>query len=386
MTDTTPDTLFAVAGQGPGKPLYHLWHADPLHDDGEGYGVPAGTFRSLTDAMDACSNLCDGLWITEPGRPDLLFHADRAAGCTTKPARPIWTIEAGGVAREFASTIPDALRAMRQWSPLDGQIIDAVIAETTGIHLTWWLARSEATAAGELLAAWFATGRGHRGALSTADVRNVLAAAFQMAYASRRPIRQIPADVIAGLAAALAARLIQTGVPVTGGNAMHVPPVPAGAHVVVVDGKAGPHRRSWPAWTSDYLAMLQRADAQMRTPPARKAAAPLWTAWIPAGRLPAILCAALSGILSRLLLPAAVMAAGIAATRQPWPWQPAADWLSWVWWATPGLAVGLVVEIRLQPRAAMGRPSARPADAAGISLPDSRPSAGDLRRGGGYQR
>jgi hypothetical protein len=299
MNHPTPVSALVAGVPGPGKPVYQMWRADP--GAGDVRGTPAGTFPSLTDAMSAAGQLINAHWFTRPGQPDLLFLADSAAGYSTLPEdlpeTPIWTIEAAGVAREYADSIPAALRACRSW---------------------------------------------------------------------------LPSDLADGKA------------PVVGAHAVP-PPVPAGAWVMMVDGKPGqlPRLGATPASQDPLervLAASWRFFARLGTAERRfyrwwaRLWRPVWVVRVPAGKLPCWLCRRVSYLISHGLIPYGVFLGGIwmawrlafPAMRRTWrgtwyggwqghavgTWYP--DWRGVALWAAAWFAVGAAAEklvnVRLQPR------------------------------------
>ena len=328
--------------------------------------------------MSATGHLIDSHWTTAPGQPDLLFLGDPLNGYrTSDPSGPIWAIEAPGVAREYADSIPAQLCFARRWSPFDEQIIAAVGDACASSATGWPLAASVRVRAGTRLAARFATGPGASGSLTTVDVHTVIDDTYFAAYEDR----DVPPFVIDKIAAAVLRSLTRAKIPVTGVHA--VSELPAGTRISVADGKTGlvtrPAsqdllERALGGFTrfADRLGTAEERFHQWL----RNLWRPVWVVRVPAGRLPVRLCRAVSYLTSHIVIPLGVIGGGFWLTwrlsfpgwRGTWygsaqtghaqgAWHPA-------WWALPlwlavsyivGCAARKLVNLELRPAGSCGR-------------------------------
>jgi hypothetical protein len=376
-----------VVSSGPGKAAYRVWRADDNYC-GTGWGVPQGEHGTLAEAMHAAGHDDYGDWGTRTGMTGLLFLCGAAsldAGQTCADQVPAWTIEAPGVAREFAESCSGVIRASRRWSWADERIVTAVTAVTHDESALCQLPYAHACDAGMRLAARHATGGGERGSVTTVDVFAVLVDAYSTAYSPGRLV--VPPDVIEAIATRLVHRLTDVGVNMIGtvealmkSPAARPGTVAAGVHLTSPGARPRPYRShlfdgvrtpaDWPIWQR-----LGIAEERLRAWLTR----PVWLITVPAGRLPARLCSVLSHLVSRLAIPLGVFWGGVYVTwrlsirggtslwwgslqgpgwHESSTWRYTAQVAAWVlgWWFAACVAEKLIgFELRSARPAAAGR-------------------------------
>lgn len=331
-------TLHAAASPGP--QAYLLYRADASHT-GVGRGVRHGEYSSLIQAMAAAGHhgLLD--WETRPGQPGLLFLSLAAAHTPGEPVSPPWVIEAPGVAREFADAFPPASRAARRWSLLDEQIITAVVDETRHGPGRWRLPHHlTACQAGAWLAARYGTGSGAAGSVTTTDVHAVMTSTYRNAY----PLRAVPEDVIDEIAGSLVRRLVAAQATVIGAQAVHRTTA-AGAWPSVPQAVPVARPGRWPSRPPGGVLAGLGAAAAAHHRLARRIMRPVRTVPIPAGRMPAWSCSALSYLISHVIVPFGTLITGVALTCWPRPWQ------GWIGWILAALLIEKIVNAELRPAA-----------------------------------
>lgn len=316
-----------------------------LRRAGDGHAAPQEC-DTLAAAMEAAGHPDPADWQTEPGQPGLLFlatpYSAAAAPCT---------IQAPGVAREFADTYPAGSRAERRWSPCDGQIITAVLDETRTGRPVWPLPYLTACHAGAWLASRYGTG-GAGGSVTTADVHAIVAGTYRAAYAPRA----VPEDVVDEIAGNLVQRLVAAQMAVIGAQAL----------------QARTGTRAWPAGRDATPAPLRPWAASEQAPDslmpalalaalalatvicdaaiaydrwARRIMRPAWIIPVPAGWIPAWARRTLSCLISHVIIPAGTLVTGIALTCWPCPR------LGWIGWVVSALLIEKIVRVELRPAA-----------------------------------
>lgn len=325
-----------VVSSGPGKPAYRVWRATAGYR-GPGWGKLAGHYSSLHAAMIGAGYPSYHYWGTKTGMPDVLFldegtrDDDQSWASCASP----WTIEAPGVAGEFAETCHPLVRAALRWSPFDDVIVTAVISETCERRSMWRLPFAAACDAGARLAARYGTSSAEGGSLTTVDVFTVISVAYADAYA---PSREVPADILEDVAAQLVRRLRDGGLNMVGAlDTLQSPWVTGHGEQISARGRKalGPRAGNWPTALLAGMAAARGREARGDSRPAR-------TIPVTGRRLTAEAAAALVYLISVAIVIG-------CATGLSWP---AGLWRRWVFWFAVAAAVAVagykLIGIRLR--------------------------------------